>query len=55
MIGLSNIPMIVLFGPTKSSKFAPKINDIKILDSKIIHKSSDINKISAKDVIKFLK
>ena len=32
MIGLANIPMIVLFGPTDSEKFAPKIDSIKILD-----------------------
>ena len=25
MMGLANIPMIVLFGPTNSNKFAPKI------------------------------
>ena len=37
MMGLANIPMIVLFGPTNSEKFAPKINTIKILDSKIIY------------------
>ena len=24
MIGLANIPMIVLFGPTDSEKFSPK-------------------------------
>ena len=51
MISLSNIPMIVLFGPTKSSKFAPKIDNIKILDSKKIYNSTDINKISVQDVI----
>ena len=36
MIGLANIPMIVLFGPTNSKKFAPKIKNIDILDSKIL-------------------
>jgi len=51
MMGLSNIPMIVLFGPTSSDKFAPKINEIKILDSKILYSSTDINKISVEDVI----
>ena len=29
MIGLAKIPMIVLFGPTSSDKFAPKINILK--------------------------
>ena len=33
MMSLADIPMIVLFGPTNSSKFAPKNNYTKILDS----------------------
>ena len=37
MMGLADIPMIVLFGPTKSEKFAPKNNYTKILDSKKLH------------------
>ena len=37
MMGLSDIPMIVLFGPTNSEKFAPKNNYTKILDSKKLH------------------
>ena len=45
MIGLANIPMIVLFGPTNSNKFAPKNNYTKILDSKKIYNTKDINKI----------
>ena len=51
MMGLSKIPMIVLFGPTSSKKFAPKINQIKILDSKKMYNTKDINKISVQDVI----
>ena len=50
MMALSDIPMIVLFGPTNSDKFAPKSNYIKILDSKKIYKSSDINNITVDDV-----
>ena len=50
MMGLANIPMIVLFGPTDSEKFAPKNNYIKILDSKKIHKTSDIESISVDEV-----
>ena len=50
MMGLSNIPMITLFGPTNSQKFAPKNNYIKILDSKIIYNSEDINMITVDDV-----
>ena len=29
-MGLANIPMIVLFGPTNSKKFAPSKKNIKI-------------------------
>ena len=50
MMSLSNIPMIVLFGPTNSDKFAPKNNFIKILDSKKIHNTSDIETISVDEV-----
>ena len=50
MMGLANIPMIVLFGPTNSEKFAPKNSYIKILDSKKIHNSSDIDSISVDEV-----
>ena len=50
MVGLANIPMIVLFGPTSSKKFAPKNKFVKILDSKIIYKSDDINTITVDDV-----
>ncbi|MDA9108592.1 lipopolysaccharide heptosyltransferase family protein [Candidatus Pelagibacter sp.] len=54
MIGLANIPMIVLFGPTNSKKFAPKIQNIDILDSKIIYNSNDILRIKEEDILKFI-
>ena len=54
MMGLANIPMIVLFGPTNSEKFAPKIENINILDSKILNKSDDIETIREEDVLKFI-
>ena len=54
MMGLANIPMIVLFGPTNSEKFAPKIKNINILDSKILNKSDDIDSIREEDVLKFI-
>ena len=50
MIGLANIPMIVLFGPTNSKKFAPKNNFTTILDSKEMYNSNDIDSISVDDV-----
>ncbi len=54
MIALAEVPMIVLFGPTDSDKFAPKNETVKILDSKIIYKSKDINKITVHDVFKLI-
>ena len=42
--------MIVLFGPTDSEKFAPKNNYTKILDSKKLHDTNDIESISVEDV-----
>ena len=54
MMGLANIPMIVLFGPTDAEKFAPKINSIKILDSKQMYKSKNIDTITTHDVFKLI-
>ena len=51
MVGLANIPMIVLFGPTSSKKFSPKIDNLKILDSKLIYNSNNILKITEEDVL----
>ena len=50
MMGLAEIPMVVLFGPTNSEKFAPKYSYIKILDSKKIHNTSDIESINVNEV-----
>jgi len=50
MMGLADIPMVVLFGPTNSDKFAPKNNYTKILDSKILHGTKDIESISVDEV-----
>ena len=50
MMGLANIPMIVLFGPTNSQKFAPKNNFTKVLDSKNIYGTSDIDAITVDEV-----
>ena len=52
MIALADVPMVVLFGPTDSDKFAPKNEFVKVIDSKIIYKSKDINKITVHDVFK---
>jgi ADP-heptose:LPS heptosyltransferase len=50
MMGLADIPMIVLFGPTNSEKFAPKNNYTKILDSKKLYGTKDIESISVDEV-----
>lgn len=50
MMGLADIPMIVLFGPTNSEKFAPKNNYTKVLDSKKIHDTADIESITVEEV-----
>ena len=50
MMGLANIPMVVLFGPTNSEKFAPKSDYIKIIDSKKVHGTSDIEDITVDEV-----
>ena len=54
MMALADIPMIILFGPTNSEKFAPKNNYTKILDSKKIHKTKDIESISVDEVYNFI-
>ena len=54
MISLAKIPMIVLFGPTDSGKFAPKNGMVKILDSKKIYNSDDINTIKVEDVLNLI-
>ena len=50
MMSLADIPMVVLFGPTSSDKFAPKNNYTKILDSKKIHNTADIESITVDEV-----
>ena len=54
MMALADIPMIVLFGPTNSKKFAPKNKYTTILDSKKIHKTKDINSIEVDEVLSLI-
>ena len=54
MISLANIPMIALFGPTNAEKFAPKNKFTRILDSKKIHKTKDINSIEVDEVLSLI-
>ena len=54
MMGLAKIPLIILFGPTDSKKFAPNYQSVKILDSKKMYNSENLEKISVDDVLKCL-
>ena len=54
MISLSRVPMIVLFGPTDSEKFAPSNDNVIILDTKKIYKTKNILKIKIGDILKYL-
>ena len=54
MISLANIPMVILFGPTNSEKFAPNYKKVIILDSKKLYNSDDISQIKIEDVQKHL-
>ena len=55
MLSLAKIPMVVLFGPTNSKKFAPDYKDVILLDSKKLKNTSDINSIDVEDILKALK
>ena len=52
MIALAKTPMISLFGPTDSEKFAPDYKNSIILDSKKIYKNNNVSLITAEDVLK---
>ena len=51
MLSLGKIPMIVLFGPTSSEKFAPNYDKLITLDSKKLKNTNDISSITSKDVL----
>ena len=51
MLSLSKVPIISLFGPTDSEKFAPDYKNSIILDSKKIYKSNDVSAITVEDVL----
>ena len=54
MMSLAKVPMIILFGPTNSEKFAPKHDNLIILDSNKLYKTNDISKIKIEDVLKYM-
>ena len=53
-MGLAKIPLIILFGPTDSKKFAPNYQGVKILDSKRMYNSQSLERITVDDVLKCL-
>ncbi len=55
MLALSKTPIISLFGPTDSDKFAPKYENSKILDSKKIYNSKNVSDITVEDVLQAAK
>ena len=54
MMSLAKVPMIVLFGPTNSDKFAPNHDNTIILDSNKLYKTKDISKIKVEDLLKYI-
>ena len=55
MLSLSKVPIISLFGPTDSEKFAPTYKDSKVLDSKKIYNSKNVSDITVEDVLQAAK
>jgi len=55
MLALAKVPMISLFGPTNSQKFAPKYKNSIVLDSKKIYNTKSIDAISVEDVLQAAK
>ena len=51
MLSLSKVPMITLFGPTDSEKFAPNYKHSIILDSKKLYNTKNVSSITVKDVL----
>ena len=54
MMSLAKVPMIVLFGPTNSDKFAPSHDKTEILDSNKLYNTKDISKIKVEDLLKYI-
>ncbi len=51
MLALAKVPMISLFGPTDSEKFAPNYKKSITLDSSKIHNTKNISTITVEDVL----
>tara|TARA_Y100000590_G_scaffold452666_1_gene596248 strand:- start:154 stop:1143 length:990 start_codon:yes stop_codon:yes gene_type:complete len=55
MLALSKVPIITLFGPTDSAKFAPTYKKSIILDSKKLYKTKNVSAITVEDVLQAAK
>ena len=55
MLSLSKVPMITLFGPTDSEKFAQKYEHSIVLDSKKLYRTKNLSAITVEDVLKAAK
>ena len=51
MLSLSKVPMISLFGPTDSDKFAPEYKNSVSLDSKKLYNTKNLSDITVEDVL----
>ena len=51
MLSLAKVPMISLFGPTDSKKFAPEYKNSIVLDSKKLYNTKNVSSITIKDVL----
>ena len=51
MLSLAKVPIISLFGPTDSDKFAPEYKNSVSLDSKKLYNTKDLSAITVEDVL----
>jgi len=51
MLSLAKVPMISLFGPTDSEKFAPEYKNSIILDSQKLYNTKNVSAITVEDVL----
>ena len=55
MLSLAKVPMISLFGPTDSEKFAPQYENSIVLDSKKLYNTKNVSAITVEDVLEAAK
>ena len=51
MLSLAKVPMISLFGPTNSDKFATEYKNSVSLDSKKLYNTKNLSTITVEDVL----